>query len=191
MPRNFWFIFLFVVLTVTVLGVARNALPAQAANAAVPRHAAVASGATEVWKLGLTLEGAASYANAAGRLASPVAAFRSANATDIYFAFPPAAVAKTIQSAQLYLVQRSGSYSGAASLSLQSFSLAGVLQRTVSASTLDVQTATTGAWTALTLSGTPANLQLNPGEYLAFHLTLSGAAGGDLDVRSLFEVGVQ
>ncbi|MGQ0604920.1 MAG: hypothetical protein ACT4QE_24840 [Anaerolineales bacterium] len=192
MPRNFWFSLLFIGLSVAAFGAVRTALPAQASVPAAQPRVGPASGAAEVWKLGLTVDGSANYANAAGRLASPLAAFRSnAAVTDVYFAFPPPATAKTVQSAQMLIAQRTGSYSGNATLNLQVFTLSGTLQRTVSAASVDLESATAGSWITLSLSGTPANLQIGSGEYLAFRMTLSGSAGDDLDVRPMFEVVVQ
>jgi hypothetical protein len=53
-----------------------------------------------------------------------------------------------------------------------------------------MQAAATGVWTDVTLSGSATDLEVAPGEVLAFHFALSSAAGNDLDVRPIFEVGL-
>jgi len=166
-----------------------NMANARTPASAEPSTGQAAAAVSEVWKLGVTLEGASAYANVAGRVASAVAAFRSNHGvSDIYYAFPAAASSKTVQSASFYLVARTGAYGGTATLTLEVLNAAGALQHTVSAAGVDLQTAPTDAWTAVALSGTPANLVVDPGEFLAFHFQLSGAPGGNLDVRPVFEV---
>ncbi len=146
---------------------------------------------SEFWKLGVTSQGSADYSAIAGRLAGEVAAFQSAEATDIYFVFPAPATTKTVRSARFYILSRSGSYAGDATMTLEIYDLAGSAQHLVSASPVDMQAAATGAWTDVTLSGTAGDLEITPGEFLAFHFALSGAAGNDLDVRPIFEVEVE
>jgi hypothetical protein len=146
---------------------------------------------SEFWKLGVTSRGSADYSAVAGRLASEVAAFQSSEAADIYFVFPAPATTKTVGSARFYILSRSGSYVGAATMTLEVYDLAGGSQHLVSASPIDMQTAATDAWTAVTLSGTAGDLEIAPGEVLAFHFALSGAAGNDLDVRPIFEIEVE
>ncbi len=147
---------------------------------------------TEFWKLGVTSENDAAYSAVIGRAVSSVAALRSSRGvSDIYYFFPAPATAKTVQTAQLYLLGRSGAYPGTATLTLEVRDYAGVLQHTVSTSSLDIQTTAVGAWLPISLSADPANLTLAPGEVLLFHFQLDGASAGDLDVRPLFEVQVQ
>jgi len=145
----------------------------------------------EVWKLGFTSQGVSAYSAVIGRLASQVAAFRSAQGTDIYYIFPAPASQKTVQSARFYILDRTGSYGGTATLTLEILDYAGALQHSVSAAGVDMEAAAPGTWTDLTLSGTPADLEILPGEFLAFHFQLSGSSGGSLDVRPVFEVEVQ
>jgi hypothetical protein len=146
---------------------------------------------SEFWKLGVTSQGSADYSAVAGRLAGEVAAFQSAEATHSYFVLPAPAATKTVQSARFYILSRSGSYAGDATMTLEVYDLAGGSQHLVAASPIDMQTAAPDAWTAITLSGTPGDLEIGPGEFLAFHFALSGAAGDDLDVRPIFEVEVK
>jgi hypothetical protein len=143
------------------------------------------------WRLGSTSEGISSYDAVIGRLVSTAAAFRSnQGVTDIYYIFPAPASQTTVQAAKLYILNRTGSYSGDATLTLEILDYAGALQHTVSAAGIDMEAAATGTWTDLTLSGTPADLEIWPGEFLAFHFQLSGASEGSLDVRPVFEVEV-
>ncbi len=168
---------------------------AQAGKPAAPAGQDISPAAVtgELWKLGITIEGGPpAYTRVIGQLAGAAAAFRSNRGADLYYVFPAPATQKTVQSARLYILDRTGTYSaGTAALTLEVFDFAGTSQRTVSAASLDLQAAASGAWTVITLSGTTGDLQINPGEFLAFHLNLSGGAAGDLDVRPVFEVEVQ
>jgi hypothetical protein len=162
---------------------------------AQPSTAPLASGSsavvTEYWKSGFTVEGSAAYAGVVGRLLSEAASFRSAVSNDSYFMFPAAASAKTVSNAKWMILQRSGAYTGTAQASLQVYSLNGVPQRTLTVSSLDLQTASIGTWDYFALSSTASDLALNPGEYLCVHFSLSGAAGGNLDVRPIFEISLR
>jgi len=142
------------------------------------------------WRLGSTSQGVASYDAVIGRLVSTAAAFRSDRAADIYYIFPAPARPNTVQAARFYILDRSGSYAGDATMTLETLDYAGALQHSVSAAGTDVETAATDTWADLTLSGTPADLEIRPGEFLAFHFQLSGSPGGSLDVRPVFEVEV-
>lgn len=145
----------------------------------------------EAWRYGVTVEGALTYAALDGRLLSDVAAFRSARDDDIYFVFPAASTAKTVTSIRYNIVSRSGSYTGDALLSLQVYSIAGVLHHTVTSGSANMEAGTVGTWNAIGLSATAANRVVNPGQFLAFHFDLSAAAGDNLDVRPIFEVILQ
>jgi hypothetical protein len=154
---------------------------------------AAPTAASESWRLGVTSEGAASYGAIVRRDISEVAAFRSDRGTgDIYYVFPAPSSQRTIAAARFNIVSRSGAYSGGtAALTLEIIDFGGTMQHTVSAAEIDVQSAATGVWTALGLSGNPADLEIAPGEFLAVHFALSGGPGGDLDVRPIFEVDVE
>ena len=147
---------------------------------------------SETWRLGITSEDGATDAALVGRPASIAAAFRSNRGVqDIFFAFPASGRTQTVQSAAYRLLQRSGTYTSTASLTLEVRSSSGALQRTVSAAPVNLQTAATGAWAALALAASPASLTIAPGEHLVAHFALGGAAAGNLDVRPTFEVVVQ
>lgn len=145
----------------------------------------------ESWRLGVTSEGSAAYSNLIGRDVSEIAAFRSWRAKDSYYLFPASGVRRTVQTARLLLITRTGAYDQAATLSLEILDYAGTVRHTVSATSVDLKTASVGTWTSLQLSATAANLQIDPGEVLAFHFSLGGDPAGDLDVRPIFEVDVQ
>jgi hypothetical protein len=148
--------------------------------------------APEVWRLGVTSEGSASYDSLIGRLAGATAAFRSnRGVTDMYFIFPAPAGTRTVRSAALDLLSRTGTYTGSASLALEVRGFDGSLKRMVLAAPVDLQSAAIGGWTELALAASPANLSLAPGEALAFHFALDGISTGDLDVRPAFEVIVE
>ena len=176
-------------LGVSALAIWRVASPA-AAQAKAARVTALAAIPSETWNLGITVEGAPAYRAVIGRLMSDVGAFRSAHTPQAATIFPAPASARTVQAAGFYLLSRTGAYTGTATLSLVIYDYAGTPQHTVSATGVDLQTAPTGVWTPIALSGTPGDLVISPGEFLAFCFTLSEAAAGDLDVRPLFEVSV-
>ncbi len=147
---------------------------------------------SESLRLGITIEETSFYTTTLGRNATVAAAFRSDQATsDMYFVFPAPASEKTVQAASFNILDRSGSYAATASMTLQILDLAGNVQHTVSAAPIDLQTATPGVWTSVSLSGTPADLVISPGEFLAFHFNLSAGASEDLDVRPAFEVEIR
>jgi hypothetical protein len=163
------------------------AAPGQAAGAR-----SLAVGSPEVWQLGIASEGDPSYTSVIGRFVSANASFRSdRGVSDIYFILPAPASSRTVNAAAWNIVSRSGTYTGTASLTLEVRNSAGTLQRTVSATPVDLESAATGAWTDMLLSNDPANLTIAAGEHLAFHFALDGAPAGDLDVRPVFEVVVQ
>jgi hypothetical protein len=167
------------------------ALPAPEALSAQAQDVEAQATTPEFWKLGFTSEGVSAYNTVIGRVTSQVAAFRSNQDTDIYYIFPAPASEKTVQAARFYILNRTGSYGGTATLTLEILDYAGALQHSVSAAGTDMEAAAPGTWTDLTLSGTPADLDILPGEFLAFHFALSGSSGGSLDVRPVFEVEVQ
>ncbi len=146
----------------------------------------------ELWRLGFSSEGDASYSVVIGRLVSNVAAFRSSRGvSDIYYIFPAAAHTVQVDSARMNILASSGTYSGTASLTLEVRDLAGVLQHSVSAAPLDLESAAAGSWVDFTLSPTAADLLVDPGEVLLLHATFSDGSRDDLDVRPMFEVYVK
>jgi hypothetical protein len=161
-------------------------------RAAVAHPLAPAAAPGEVWRLGVTSEGDASYTAVIGRLAGASASFRSnRGVADIYYIFPAPASARTIAAAAWNITNRTGSYTGIASMALEIRDSAGTLQRTVSAAPVNIQTATSGVWTDMPLSSTPANLVIAAGEHLVVHFALDSGANDNLDARTIFEVVVQ
>ncbi len=154
-------------------------------------HSLQTTTTAESWRLGMTSEGSAAYSSLIGRAVSEVAAFRSWRAKDSYYIFPASGVQRTVQTARLMLLTRTGAYSQAATLSLEILDYAGTVRHTVSATPLDLQTASVGTWTELQLSATATALQIAPGEVLAFHFSLEVYPAEDVDVRPIFEVDVQ
>ena len=168
------------------------ALPAAPGQAVAGRLQAGVAAPDEAWRLGVTSEGDAGYTAVIGRLVDTSASFRSNRGVkDSYYIFPAPASARTVKSAAFKLISRSGTYTRTASLTLEVRNAGGVLQRTVSAAPVDLQTAVTGTWTTLALAASPASLTIAPGEHLVAHFALAGAPAGTLDVRPVFEVVVQ
>lgn len=142
----------------------------------------------ERWSVGTFLEGSPTYLATTGRFLASTAVIRSdRGVTEMAFIFPAAASAKVVDGASFYILGRAGSYSGDVLLSLRVYDYAGTLKRTVSAANVDLKAAPAGAWISLPLSG---DLAVNPGEFLAFHVALSGAPAENLDARLLFDVTV-
>jgi hypothetical protein len=137
----------------------------------------------------VTSEGAAAYNAIIGRAVGDVAAFRSnRGTTDVYHIFPAPGTQRTVQAARFYILTRTGTYADAATLTLEILDYGGTVQHTVSAAGIDMTAAPTSTWTAITLSGTPADLEIAPGEFLAFHFSLGGTPAGNLGVYPAFEV---
>jgi hypothetical protein len=179
-------------LLLALVATAMLMLPAAPGQALKGSLQASTTAPTEAWGLGIASEGDASYNVVIGRLVGANASFRSnRSVTDIYFIFPAPASSRTITSAAWNIVSRSGAYTGTASLTLEVRDFSGALQHTVSSAPIDLQAATTGAWTDLALSATPADLTIEPSEYLTFRFALDGGSAGNLDVRPMFEVVVQ
>src|SRR4051812_7940034 len=96
------------------------ALPAAPGQAVAGRQQAVVVAPVEAWRLGVTSEGDASYNAVIGRLIDTSASFRSnPNVQDSYYIFPASASTRTIQSAALNIISRSGTYTSTASLTLE------------------------------------------------------------------------
>jgi hypothetical protein len=162
--------------------------------ASVPEQAVAGSQpvGAETWQLGITSEGDAAYSAVIGRWVDTSAAFRSNRGVqDIFFIFPAPASTRTIESMRLQIVSRSGTYPSTTSLALEVRNSNGSLQRTVSATSLDLQTAATATWIDIALATNPANLAIAPGEHLVVHFALADVPSGTLDVRPVFEVVIQ
>ena len=153
--------------------------------------AVLASTGVETWNMGVQVDGPPIYQEVAGRLVSNSGTFRSARAAAGAFIFPAPATARTVEAANAYLLDRSGTYAGPARLALVIYDYAGVIQHTVSSVDIDLQAAPLGEWLPLSLSANPDDLIVSSGEFLAFSFLLSGPAGGDLNIHPLFEVSVR
>jgi hypothetical protein len=165
------------------------ALPAAPGQAVTGRLQAAVIAPAEAWRLGVTSEGDPSYTAVIGRLVDASASFRSNRGVqDSYHIFPAPASTRSIQSAALNIISRSGAYASTASLALEVRDTSGTLLRTVSAAPVDLQTAATGVWITVALDSSPANLAIAPGEHLVAHFALADAPAGTLDVRPVFEV---
>jgi hypothetical protein len=146
---------------------------------------------TEFWRLGVTSEGGASYAATRGRPVHPAATFRSnRGATDMYYIFAASGGRRAVQAAKFYILDRTGAYADSATLTLEILDFDGTVQHAASAVGVDVQAASAGVWTNVTLSGDSVDLEIMPGEFLAFHFRLAGSPAGDLAAHLVFEVEV-
>lgn len=188
--RFVWPISLAFVGCIAALAIAMTTTNMPVRAAAMPR--AASTSAPEVWRFGVTSEGDANYQAVIGRLVSASASFRSSRAvSDIYYLFSAAAQARTVQSAALNINSRTGTYTGTATIALEVRSYDGTLQRTLSTTAVDAQAAATGAWIDVPLVADSSAVVISPNEYLVFHFALGSGAGGNLDVRPIFEVVVE
>ena len=161
-----------------------QALPvSRAPNGAGPPH-------VQYWRMGFTIQPSPVYAALSGRVASVAAEMQSDKGANVYFVFPSVSGRRFVREASFYILNRTGSYGGSAAMTLEVYDYTGALQHVVSASSVDLQTAPVNTWTKVALSGTVADCLVEPGEFLAFHFALSGAPGGDLDLRPVFDVAV-
>lgn len=148
-------------------------------------------GKRQYWRTGFILQSSPKYNGMIGKAASLAVTMQSKANKDVYFTFPAVSGKPFVRQASYYLLSRTGAYSGEATLTLEIYNFDGVLQRTLSASQVDLQIAPIQTWTAITLGENIDNRPLQLGEFLAFHLALDGALGGDLDVRPIFEVATE
>jgi len=150
-----------------------------------------ASRATEFWRMGVIHEGQMAHQDIAGRTVSPIATFRSyRNTTHIYFSFAAPGSQRDIQATRLYILDRSGTYTDAATLTLEILDRSGAVQHIVSSSPVDLKATAAGSWIDTPLSGNADNLELMPGEFLAAHFSLDGIPEGDLTMHVLFDIEV-
>ena len=115
-------------LMLALAAMALFALPAAPGQAVAGGLQAVVAAPVEAWRLGVTSEGDAGYNAVIGRLVDASASFRSNRGVrDIYYIFPAPASARTVKSAALNIISRSGTYTSTASLTLEVRSSSGAL----------------------------------------------------------------
>jgi hypothetical protein len=149
---------------------------------------AQALGSVYFWRQGLLLEGTPpTYAPLAGRVTTDSAYFKTAKNADVYFIFPAPGTQRVVDVVRYYILSRTGSYGGNANVRIKIYDFAGNQQHVTSSAATDFQLAATGAWTSIPLDGVNKRT-IEPGEFLAIEFRTSGAAGGDLEVPTLFEV---
>lgn len=145
----------------------------------------------EVWRLGAPGETAPDTTALFGRPLAITGVFRSNEpSAEQFFVFPASSRQVTVDSAAFAIIRRSGSYTGAASLALEVRDGSGSLRRILSTASIDLQAVTAGGWASLALDADPAARALAQDEHLVIRMARDGAAGGDLDVRPVFEVAV-
>jgi hypothetical protein len=143
---------------------------------------------TQFWRTGFTINHIPSYLNLTMRNPAPAATFSSnAGEQDIYFVLGVAARLLRLEELKIYLLSRSGSYSGSATINVQASVMGGAVDHTLSSASLNVQTIPTGAWRDISLTSNPADLRLSSGQALVVHFHLDGAPGGNLQVSAIFQ----
>jgi len=187
-PVNALGIVLLLLLAVTLAFATSQDLPP--VNAA-PQRQTTALIPTEFWRLGLMATGMSDYAASEGRHLHMTPQFRSDQLdADAYYLFSAPGRAKTVQAARFYLLQRTGAYTGTVTLTLETLAYDGTLRHTISAGSVNLQTAAPDVWTALALTAESDALDIASDEFLAFHFRRADAAAGDLEVALLVEAQV-
>jgi hypothetical protein len=144
----------------------------------------------EFWRTGVQVDGIApEYASLMGRGRSAAGQYHSSSGDSFYVLSAPGSTLK-VGYALVWILARSGTYLNEATLSLEVRNLNGNLVRTLSQSPLDLRASPTTAWMVLPLTNSQKDRMVQPGEYLALHFQLGGSVGGNLDVQTLFEVGM-
>jgi hypothetical protein len=143
-------------------------------------------GAGESWRLGVTLEGSAAYANMAGRLTTSTAAVRSGRGQHLFFVFPAAAITHTVAAAHMNILSRAGGSDSDVSATLVAIDYDGNILRNLSAP-LSARDATTGTWLTVPLTA-GIGLSLSPAEVLAMHFDFGAGPAVNFDARPAIDV---
>jgi hypothetical protein len=93
-----------------------------------------------------------------------------------------------VADAKVYILSRTGSYSGDPAIEIFTASIAGVGSHRVSMSSLSLLDTPTGSWRTISLSADPDDRLLAAGQSLLIYFGLGGVSGSNLDVRAIFEV---
>ena len=105
---------------------------------------------------------------------------------DIINAFQPPAIKTRVRAIYIAILERTGSYNDTFTLVFEVRDFDGNIKSIVSAETIDLQTAPTREWISVSLSRSRSDRDIEPGEYLAVHVSRGGPQGGDLNVRPIF-----
>jgi hypothetical protein len=140
---------------------------------------------TENWRSGYMASSPQDYLNFSGRALSPSFSITTSAPLDRYVVFPAPGLQKQVVAARVNLLNRTGS-AGTATLALEVFSMSGVLQRTITTEPFDLIAVPTGSWAAVDLLTYSANLNLMPGEYLAFHIHIDTVT--PMTIQPVFDV---
>jgi hypothetical protein len=137
------------------------------------------------WRVGFMLTVPPTTANLANIPASTAVRLSSAVAPSDYYFVLPMSTLMQIQNVNLLVFDRSGSYADSYIASVEVYSLSGGFQRTLTGSSLDLQTAANNTWVTLYLSNERV---LKGDEVLVIHFQRLGAAGGNLSLGVGLEV---
>lgn len=162
---------------------------------------------TEIWRSGYTVEGSPvydenlkrkvraeftsvgtpTYNTTLGRRISTVGTFRAnRNVSDIYYLFPVATSASTVQAIQYHILSRTGTYHPAdVNLSFAIYDNEG-WQQPISGN-INLKAAETEQWLSV---ADLATVTMAPGQFLAAQVSFEAGSAGDLDLRLQFEVDV-
>jgi hypothetical protein len=171
----------------------KMALPQAAAWQYSPEDPQAYGPDTMFWRSGMNLPPGASpsYANLVMRQPGVMAHFQSnVGAGELFFVFGAISRPLRVAAAKVYVLSRSGSYSGQATIELWAGWMGGTSDHQISAGPVNIQTLPAGSWQTIELSASPAARRVYAGRTLLTYFELSGATGGNLDVRLLFEIAV-
>lgn len=148
---------------------------------------------TIYWRTGVNLLALPAYANLTMRNPTAVARFESIHASGIggewFFVFGAASRTLRVADAKVYILSRSGSYAGNAVFQVSAGNLVtGTSHHHLSLAPVDLEAMSVSSWHSLPLSANPDNRLLSPGQCLLIYFDLDGGAGGNLDVRLIFDV---
>jgi len=168
-------------------------LPRAAAAQNSPQDARFYGPDTMFWRSGMNLPSGMvpSYANLVMRQPGVMAHFRSnSGAGEMFFVFGAISRPLRVADAKVYVLSRTGSYSGLATIGLWAGRMSGTSDHEISAAPVNIQTLPAGSWQTINLSANPAAQRIYAGQTLLVYFDLDGSTGGNLDLRLLFEIAV-
>ena len=92
----------------------------------------------QYWRTGFTVKPLPVYAGVTGRAVSAAAEVQSARDTDVFFVFPVVSSRRAVHGASFYILDRTGDYTGAVAMTLETYNYAGNLQHVVSNGSVDL-----------------------------------------------------
>ena len=164
--------------------------PVVAQDLQVPLDTQAIGPDTLYWRTGMVSHAAfPSYNSLTMRDPTAVARFQSnAGVTNMFFVLGAASRWWRVADAKVYMLSRSGSYIGEATIELWRATMGGSPLGQVSMYSVDLEDMSLGSWRTISLAKATASRRIATGESLLVFFHLSDTAGGSLDVRTIYEV---